>query len=106
MSLSKITSENFDKSVLGCRKPVLVDFNADWCGHCQMQAPILEEVASEVKTRKIVSVNIDDQPELAARYRVASIPCLVYFKGGEEIDRRVGLTSKADILKLLNIRGA
>ena len=106
MSLSKITIANFGKSVLGCRKPVLVDFNADWCGPCQMQTPILEEIASEVKTRKIVSINVDDQPELAAKYHVASIPCLVYFKDGMEIDRRIGLTSKAEILKLLNIRGA
>lgn len=106
MSLSKITTENFEKSVLNCQKPVLVDFNADWCGPCQMQAPILEEIASEVKTRKIVSVNIDEQPELAVQYQIASIPCLVYFKDGAEVDRRIGLTSKADILKLLNIRGA
>ena len=105
MAVIKVTKENFEAEVLNSDKKVLVDFWATWCGPCQMQTPILEEIASEVKTRKIVSVNIDAQPELAAAYKVASIPCLVYFKDGEEVDRRIGLTSKLDILKLLNVRG-
>lgn len=91
MSFPEITKETFETEVLKAGKPVLVDFNADWCGPCQMLKPILESLAAENTACKIVSVNIDEQDELAEEYGVASIPCLVLFKNGAEAARSIGL---------------
>ena len=80
---------------------VLVDFNADWCGPCQMLKPTIEEFADENDEIKVVSVNIDDEDSLAEKYGVSSIPCLVYFKDGKEIERSVGLVPKERIESLV-----
>lgn len=101
MSVLVATSDNFDELVLKSKKSVLVDFNADWCGPCQMLKPIIEEI-SEESDATIVSVNIDDNDLLAESYNVQSIPCLVVFKDGKEVKRSVGLISKDEIEGLIN----
>lgn len=96
-----ITSENFDAEVINSDKPVVVDFNATWCAPCQALHPILEELANESDDYKVVFIDVDEDPILATEYRVSSIPCLVFFKNGEEYDRRVGLLPKKRIKKIL-----
>lgn len=85
----------------GVKGTALVDFNADWCGPCQAQAPILEELAAELPDVQFLSVNIDKNPDLAAQYSVSSIPCLVILQDGVEQDRLIGLTAKAALKKKL-----
>ena len=101
MKIISVNKENFDDVVLKSDVPVLVDFNADWCGPCRMLKPILEELSKEMSNYKIVSVNIDDEGELAEEYNVSSIPCLVLFKDGKEIKRNVGLKSKEFIVNMM-----
>ena len=93
---------DFEKEVLKFKGRVLVDFNAEWCGPCQALKPILEEAESELPDgAKIVPVDIDEYGELAEKYEVSTIPSLVLFEDGKEIDRFVGLMSKKKILKVL-----
>ncbi len=94
MSVINATLDNFDKEVLAADKPVLVDFNADWCGPCRMLAPILHEIADERSDIAVAAVNVDDEPELAEKYDVSSIPCLVVIKNGAEAARHVGFINK------------
>lgn len=98
------TEANFKDEVLGANVPVLVDFNATWCPPCQALHPILEEIAEEGGDFKIVAVDIDDSEDLAREYEVSSIPCLVLFKDGAEVDRRVGLQPKKRLLKMLGVK--
>ena len=100
MAIMDINKNNFDSEVLNSSIPVLVDFNANWCGPCRMLRPILEEISNDRSSFKIASLNIDDEEELALRYNVSSIPCLVLFKDGKEIKRSVGLRPKDDILSM------
>lgn len=96
----EVTAENFKQEVLSVDKIVIVDFNADWCGPCQMQAPLLEEAAEELgDVCKFVSANIDFAKDLAIEYEVGTIPCLVMFKNGEEIDRKIGLQATKKVIK-------
>ena len=95
------TNDNFQKEVLESTLPVLVDFNAVWCPPCQALHPILEEIADEGGDFKIVAVDIDEESELAENYNVSSIPCLMVFKDGVEIERKTGLQPKKRILKML-----
>lgn len=104
MTIIEGTKENFDTEVLKSDVPVLVDFNAEWCPPCQALHPILEELAEEGGDFKIVSVDIDDQDELAEEYEVSSIPCLAVFNGGEETDRKVGLQPKKRLQKMLGVK--
>lgn len=101
MSVIKINSENFENEVVKFNGTVLADFNADWCGPCRMLAPVLEEFAEENKNVKVVSINIDEEDELADEYDVSSIPCLVVFKDGVEFERSVGFRQKEDIAELI-----
>ena len=94
------TKTNFEEEVLKAKQKVLVDFNAQWCGPCRMLAPILEDIA-ESTDHKIVSVDVDTEMELAAKYEISSIPCLIVFENGEAVERVIGLKSKAEILKLV-----
>lgn len=95
------TKDTFETEVLKADVPVLVDFNAQWCGPCKSMKPMLEELAAADPAYKIVSVDIDEEDELAEDYDIGSIPCLVVFKNGEEVDRSVGLISKDAIAALV-----
>ena len=92
---------NFDQLVLNSDVPVLVDFYADWCGPCRMIAPVLEELAGETTHARIVKVNVDQDPRLAARYGISSIPSLLVFRDGQVADQSVGLVGKAQLKALL-----
>lgn len=97
--MSKLIEEkDFEKEVLKNKETVLVDFYADWCGPCKMLGPIMDEISKEVPVYKI---NVDDAEDLAKEYGVFSIPCVIAFKEGKEINRSVGLRSKEDILKMV-----
>lgn len=97
MEIVNVTKDNFEEEVIKSKIPVVIDFNADWCGPCKMLRPLLDQIASENDKVKIVSINIDDNDELADEYQVSSIPCLVLIKDGKEIKRNVGLISSDDI---------
>ncbi len=101
MKVIELNTENFEKEVLESDKPVLVDFNADWCGPCQMMRPIIEEFAEEYKEYKVASLNIDGAESLAEKYEVSGIPCLIVFKNGEEVARTIGVQSKRKLKKLM-----
>ena len=94
------TSKNFEEEVIKAER-VIVDFNAEWCGPCRMLGPILEEVAKYLKKTKVVSVNVDDEEDLASEYNVFTIPCLVLLENGKEIKRNVGLISKEELIKFI-----
>ena len=94
-----ITEQNFEEEVLMSEKPVLVDFWATWCGPCRRQAPIVEELAEEGYA--VGKVDVDQEMGLAQEYKVMSIPTLIIFKGGKEVKRLVGLTSKEALEALL-----
>ena len=93
---------NFDSLVLKSNVPVLVDFYADWCGPCQRLTPILEELARETPDAKIVKVNVDHSPNLAAEYGVDSIPSLRVFKNGAVTEQLVGLANKNQLKSLIS----
>ena len=95
MATVKVDASNFQKEVLNSAEPVVVDFWAEWCGPCKMIAPSLEEIATELAGKvKVVKLNIDENPELAAQYGVRSIPTLALFKAGEVADIKVGAAPK------------
>ena len=101
MSVIEVTKANFESEVLKSDIPVLADFNAGWCGPCQAMKPMLDELAAGNPGYKIVSIDIDEEDELAEEYDVSSIPCLVVFKGGEEVNRSVGLIPQDAIAELV-----
>lgn len=95
MATVKIDNGNFESDVLNSETPVVVDFWAEWCGPCKMIAPSLEEISNEMGDKvKIAKVNMDENPELAAKYGVRSIPTLLMFKGGEPVAIQVGAAPK------------
>ena len=93
----------FEQQVLRSNVPVLVDFYASWCGPCKRLAPALEEVATESPQAKVVKVNVDDNPELAARYGVKSVPSLMVFKGGQVVAKQQGFVGKSRLKTMLTL---
>ena len=101
MSVINSNSDDFESVVLKSDKPVLVDFNATWCGPCKMMEPILEELSEENDEYKFVSVDVDESENLAREYGIFSIPCLIVFKNGSEVTRNVGFINKEELENLL-----
>jgi len=101
MSAIHINHENFDAEVMNSDKPVLLDFWASWCGPCRMVLPIVEEIAAERADVKVCKINVDEQPELAGRFSVMSIPTLVVIKDGKIVNRATGARPKSQILSML-----
>jgi len=95
MSEVTFTQDNFEAEALKSDVPVLVDFYADWCGPCQMMAPVIEELAKEYEGKwKIGKCNVDENPELAGKYEVQSIPTILFIKDGEVVDKMMGAQTK------------
>ena len=97
-----VTNTNFAEMLAG-DKPLMVDFWATWCGPCRILSPTVDEIAEEYADRiTVAKCNVDDAEEIAMQYRIMSIPTLLFFKGGEVVDKRVGVVSKEEIVSIIN----
>ena len=101
MSVLTITKSNFNETVLKSDKPVLLDFWASWCGPCQMLSPIVDEVAAEAGNVKVGKVNVDEEPALAAKFGVMSIPTLLVFENGKVVKQSIGYIEKDEVMALI-----
>jgi len=101
MSVITITKENFESEVIKSDKPVLLDFWASWCGPCRMVSPVVDAIAAENPSIKVGKINVDEQPDLASKFSVMSIPTLLVFKDGKQTNKAVGALPKDRILQLL-----
>ena len=99
--IKEIKENEFENIVLKSKEKVLVDFYANWCGPCKMLRPVLESIASERSDKKIISIDVDQADNLAREYGVMSIPCLILFQDGKDINRSVGIKSKSEIEGML-----
>jgi thioredoxin 1 len=98
-----VTSENFEQEVLKSEQTVLVDFWAGWCGPCRMVGPIIEELAQDYSGKlKVGKLNVDEQGELSAKFKVMSIPTIIVFKNGEVVDKAIGARSKAEFENMIS----
>lgn len=103
MAVLKIDGNNFEPEVLKSNQPVLVDFWASWCGPCRMVAPVVEEMADAYDGRlKVGKLNVDENQDIASRYQVMSIPTLVMFKDGVEVNRVVGFRGKPHLQQFID----
>lgn len=104
MAELKITAGNFEQEVIGSELPVLIDLWASWCGPCRMLAPIISEIADEYEGKlKVGKINVDDEPELAMRFRVNSIPTVLLIKDGQVAASSIGYRSKDELLSALGL---
>ena len=101
MAVIEVNKDNFQKEVLESEKTVLVDFWADWCGPCRMLSPLVDQIAEEKTDIKVCKINVDDNYELASQFKVMSIPTLIVFREGKEVNRSLGAVPKNQILTLL-----
>lgn len=102
MAVITVTKENFQEEVMQAVCPVLLDFWATWCGPCRMVSPIVDEIGQEVTGAKVGKVNVDEQPELAQAFGIASIPTLLVIRDGRTVHSAVGVRSKEEILQMLD----
>ncbi len=103
MAEIKLTSEMFQTEVMNSEIPVLVDFYADWCGPCKMLGPVIADLAKEYEGRvKVAKANVDEQMELAQKFRVVSIPTILIFNKGEVVKQFVGFTAKQQLAEALD----
>jgi thioredoxin 1 len=103
MSTAKVTDSTFDTDVLKSSEPVVVDFWAEWCGPCKMIAPSLEEIATEMQGKvKVAKLNIDENPAVAGKLGIRSIPTLMLFKDGKLASQKVGAAPKGELVKWIN----
>ena len=96
-----LNEQNFSNFVSHSDLPILVDLWAEWCGPCKMLSPIIDEIADEIKEAKICKINVDEQPELAVRFNVMTIPTLIIFKEGKEVKRNSGFIPKEEVLEFI-----
>lgn len=102
MKIEHLDNESFENAIKGAKTPVLVDFFATWCGPCKMLAPILESVQEEIGEKaKIYKLDVDEGMEVAKRFGIMSVPTMIIFKNGEEVERLVGLRSKSEIISTI-----
>lgn len=98
-----LTQDNFEKEVLNSDKPVLVDFWAAWCGPCRMVAPVIDELAEDYKGKiKVGKLNVDENGSVAAHYQIMSIPTILLFKDGEQVEKIVGARSKDEFQRVID----
>jgi thioredoxin 1 len=101
--MEKVVTNSNVTEILSADQPVMVDFWATWCGPCRMLTPTVDEIAQEYEGRVTVAkCNVDDSDEVAMQYRVRNIPTLIFFKGGQQVDKLVGLVSKKEITDILD----
>ena len=98
----EISDQEFNEIIKNGHKLVVVDFFAEWCMPCLMLSPVIEELAEEMKEVKFVKINVDDNKELAGKYQVSSIPCLILFKDGKEVERLIGNQTQEEIENKIN----
>ena len=101
MSVIHVNQNNFHEEVLNSEKSVLIDFFADWCGPCQRVLPVIDEIARENPDIKVGKINVDEQPELASKFRVYTIPALFVFKNGQITQQAIGVQSKQKLLAMV-----
>ena len=98
-----VTDSNFEELIINSDKPAIVDFWAEWCGPCRMITPIITELADELEGKAVISkLNVDDNPEVCAKYGIRNIPTILFFKNGEIVDKQVGATQKNVLLEKIN----
>ncbi len=101
MAVVKLTKDNFEAEALNAEGKVLIDFWAPWCGPCRMMGPVIDEIAEEVSDVKVGKVNVDEEPELAMKYGVMSIPMLVVLENGQVVNKSLGAVPKDNVLSLI-----
>ena len=103
MATLKVTDQSFEADVLKSKEPVVVDFWAEWCGPCRMIGPALEEISTEMAGKvKIAKINIDENPQIAAKLGIRSIPTLFIYKDGQKVDQMVGAKPKGDLARWIS----